>query len=104
MGGNKGGLPMTSISRACRSALALATLAGALCGALPAIAQSPAYMNCGELWYARNEIYAQNGYCFETARARAAFGPGCFPPFGQLSRGERATVNEIQAWERRKGC
>ena len=46
----------------------------------PAAARDPAYMSCEELWYARNRIYARNGYCFNTARARAVFGAGCFPP------------------------
>lgn len=75
-----------------------------LCAATPVLAQDAAYMSCGDLWYARNEIYARNGYCFNTARARATFGPGCFPPFGQLRGWERARVNELQMWERRKGC
>jgi len=30
----------------------------------PALAQNPAYMSCRDLWRARNEIYARNGYCF----------------------------------------
>jgi hypothetical protein len=70
----------------------------------PAHAQDPAYMSCSELWYARNAIYARNGYCFRTARARAVFGPGCFPPYGALRGWERRRVDEIQMWEARKGC
>ncbi len=69
-----------------------------------ASAQEAAYMSCNDLWYARNKIYARNGYCFKTARAREAFGPGCFPPFGQLSGWEADRVNELQMWEQRKGC
>ena len=61
-------------------------------------------MSCSELWYARNAIYAENGYCFKTARARAVFGPGCFPPYGKLSRSEQRQINLITAQERRKGC
>lgn len=70
----------------------------------PAFAQNPAYMSCGDLWRARNEIYARNGYCFQTARARSVFGAGCFPPYGRLHGWERSRVNEIQMWEARKGC
>jgi hypothetical protein len=70
----------------------------------PAHAQSGAGMSCGELWYARNAIYARRGYCFNTARGRAVFGAGCFPPYGQLSGWEASRVNELQMWERRKGC
>lgn len=70
----------------------------------PAAAQEPAYMSCSELWHARNEIYARNGYCFKTARARSVFGPGCFPPYGHLRGWEKRHVDEIQMWEARKGC
>lgn len=84
--------------------------AGALVGltmlgaSSPAHAQDAAYMSCGELWYARNAIYARNGYCFKTARARAEFGRGCFPPYGALRGWERRRVDELQMWEARKGC
>ncbi len=73
-------------------------------GPAPAAAQDAAYMSCGDLWYARNAIYAAHGYCFQTAQARAVFGPGCFPPFGRLSGADSARVNELQSWERRRGC
>ncbi len=68
------------------------------------LAQDPEDMSCSELWYKRNEIYARNGYCFKTSRARAVFGPGCFPPYGQMSGWEKRRVNELQYWEARKGC
>jgi hypothetical protein len=68
------------------------------------VAMAQAGMSCDELWYARNRIYARNGYCFQTDRARAVFGAGCFPPYGQLSGWEAGRVQEIQMWERRKGC
>lgn len=71
---------------------------------VPAAAQDAAYMSCDALWYARNEIYARRGYCFQTARAQATFGRGCFPPFGALSGWEKERVDELQMWERRKGC
>ncbi|MCB1379939.1 MAG: YARHG domain-containing protein [Alphaproteobacteria bacterium] len=67
-------------------------------------AGSPRYMSCDELWYARNEIYAENGYCFKTRRARSVFGRGCFPPYGRLSPREQRRVSEIERWEYRKGC
>jgi hypothetical protein len=69
-----------------------------------AAAQPLRYMSCGELWYARNAIYAQSGYCFQTSRAIRVFGRACFPPYGRLSAYEQRRVNEITAWERRKGC
>lgn len=69
-----------------------------------AAAQSYRYMSCDELWYARNEIYAEKGYCFKTARARAVFGRGCFPPYGKLTAREQRRVSEIERWEYRNGC
>lgn len=61
-------------------------------------------MSCGQLWYARNEIFARNGYCFKSRRGRAQFGSSCFPPYGKLGRADQRTVNTIRNWERRKGC
>jgi len=69
-----------------------------------AMAQSYRYMDCDELWYARNAIYADNGYCFQTAKAIRVFGSDCFPPWGDLSRSEQREVDLIRSWERRKGC
>jgi hypothetical protein len=89
------------------SALSLigAIVAGLIVAApTPTAAQDPAYMSCEALWYARNRIYARNGYCFNTDRARSVFGAGCFPPYGRLSGWEKSRVNQLQMWERRKGC
>ncbi|HHK73550.1 MAG TPA: YARHG domain-containing protein [Rhizobiales bacterium] len=61
-------------------------------------------MSCNDLWYARNAIYARNGHCFKTRRGRAAFGRGCFAPYGRLGRADQREVNRIQALERRQGC
>jgi hypothetical protein len=61
-------------------------------------------MSCRELWYARNEIYARRGYCFESERAIRTFGPACFPPYGRLSPGEQRIVEDIQYWERAYRC
>ncbi len=68
------------------------------------LAQDAASMSCSDLWYKRSQIYARNGYCFKTPRAQAVFGRGCFPPYGQMSGGEKQRVNELQYWEARKGC
>lgn len=70
----------------------------------PAAAQSYRRMSCGELWYARNAIYADAGYCFKTRRAIRTFGRACFPPYGRLTPRQQDEVDEIQSWERRKGC
>lgn len=60
--------------------------------------------SCEDLWYERNAIYADKGYCFETQRARQTFGRGCFPPYGQLSPHEKRRVERIQRLESRLGC
>jgi hypothetical protein len=85
-------------------AVAAAALAALIATSSFAEAANYGAMSCSQLWYARNSIYAQNGYCFKTARARSVFGPGCFPPFGKLSGYEQQEINDIQYWESRKGC
>jgi hypothetical protein len=93
-----------------RRSLAVAVVAAAcslpvlIAASLPAEAQRYRRMSCSELWYERNEIYAQYGYCFKTPRAIREFGRGCFPPYGRLPRHAREQVDEIVYWERRKGC
>lgn len=81
---------------------ALAGLAMAPLGA--AEAQELSQLSCRALWYQRNAVYAEQGYCFKTADAIATFGERCFPPYGKLTRSQQAYVNEVMAWERRKGC
>lgn len=58
------------------------------------------YLNCDELWHARNEIYARNGYRFRTPRGRAVFGDEGWTDNPRLSRTEQANVARIQAYER----
>lgn len=87
------------------SAAALLAGGALFTGTTPAQAQSRyASMSCGQLWYARNLIYANRGYCFRSQRAINAFGPRCYPPYGRLSDAEHRRVAEIQRWERRRGC
>ena len=61
-------------------------------------------MSCGQLWYARNSIYAAKGYCFKSAQAQRAFPNSCFPPYGKLNGAEQREVATIKQWERQKGC
>jgi hypothetical protein len=87
-----------------RTALRLAGAAIVGLGITMGIAGTATAQSCDALWYERNQIYANEGYCFETARARAAFGPGCTPPYGRLTASERQRVNRIETMERRMGC
>jgi YARHG domain len=98
-------MPMPVFGRAARrAAVAVAALALLLEGGGFAMARSYASMSCYQLWYARNSIYAARGYCFKTAKAKAVFGPGCFPPYGKLTSSQQGQVADIQYWEGRKGC
>jgi hypothetical protein len=72
--------------------------------AVPAAATS-----CDGLWQQRNEIWHRHGYCFTTARGRAAFDTSsCFRDQGAaraaMSAGERTTVDTLLAKERELGC
>ena len=82
----------------------LALAACALVSADVAAAQAYSKMSCSQLWHRRNAIYARNGYCFQSARAIAAFGRGCFPPYGRLGRADAREVALIQQREARLGC
>lgn len=63
---------------------------------------------CGRLWYQRNAIYKDAGYCFHTGRGIRAFGnAGCQyddEADVPLSRGERRQVAGLQAREEQYGC
>ncbi len=97
------------LSRQCKTLI----LAGALLGStgiatLPASAQGLWSLSCGELWYQRNEIYARNGYCFKTNRARRVFGNANCTYYAEgdvpMSGRERRLVGTIRNIERQKGC
>ncbi|MEX6508242.1 YARHG domain-containing protein [Jiella sp. M17.18] len=61
--------------------------------------------SCADLWYQRNLIYAQNGYCFQTDLGKRTFANfDCWTSNPHLSRGERQRVQAIKAEERRRGC
>jgi len=93
--------------RADAAARRLLFLALALAGAgqtQAAAAQALSELSCRALWYQRNAVYAEQGYCFKTSDAIATFGPRCFPPYGQLTAEQQRYVDQVKAWEARKGC
>ncbi|MFN3547241.1 MAG: YARHG domain-containing protein [Mesorhizobium sp.] len=65
-------------------------------------------LSCENLWYVRNSIYDDNGYCFRTKRAQAAFdNSDCYVrDQGQvkLNSYERQNVARIAKVERQKSC
>lgn len=71
----------------------------------PAFAQAL----CDEMWAERNAIYFDAGYCFKTARAKAAFGANADCRYDNiadvpLSARNRADIAEILQRERRAAC
>jgi hypothetical protein len=62
--------------------------------------------DCDSLWYLRNQIFDEAGYCFKTERAIYAFGnEGCASSsYSILNRYERANVSMIKSIEAAKGC
>jgi len=65
-------------------------------------------LSCENLWFVRNSIYDDNGYCFRTKRAQSVFeNAGCYvQDLGQvkLNSYERQNVARIQKVERQKSC
>ena len=53
-------------------------------------------LGCRDLWYARNEIYARNGYIFRTRRGQRAFGRGGYTRNPRLNRVERLNIRRIK--------
>lgn len=65
-------------------------------------------LSCENLWYVRNSIYDDNGYCFRTKRAQSVFeNADCHVrDLGQvkLNSYERQNIARIQKVERQKSC
>lgn len=75
------------------------------------IVGSPAFGQalCDEMWGERNAIYFDAGYCFKTARAKAAFGDNADCRYENiadvpLTARQRADIAAIQQRERKFGC
>ena len=82
--------------------IATAALAAAALVALPSAAMAA---SCYDLWYARNEIYYENGYCFATDLAISTFGnDDCYTKHPHFTKKEQRMINAIVAEERSRGC
>lgn len=97
------------MSQSIRRLLCTAATVGAfVLAAGAASAQNYNSMSCDQLWYQRNSIYKEHGYCFKTDRAINAFGNrGCYVDNErnlQLSRSVRSEIDLIVSIERQKGC
>ena len=64
--------------------------------------------SCSELWYSRNSIYKEQGYCFHTSRGIRAFGnAGCQYDDVEsvpLSAYQHRVIAGIVGQERDQGC
>lgn len=65
-------------------------------------------LSCPNLWYVRNSIYNDNGYCFKTKAAQAEFdNSDCFVQDTaklRFNKHEQANINSIVRVEKEKGC
>lgn len=61
--------------------------------------------SCYDLWYERNLIYAENGYCFSTSLGKRVFaGFNCWTKNPALSAWEKRRVAQLRSEEKRRGC
>ena len=82
------------------STIGLFTAFGVILSVQPALAAS-----CYDLWYERNSIYDQNGFCFSTRLGRQTFDNGdCYTKNVQLSEDEQWRVDQLKEEEDRRGC
>ena len=83
----------------------LMTLAAGLLAGLTGLAPAASAASCWDLWYERNAIYDQNGYCFSSSLGKRTFNNAdCWTSNPTLSQWEQRRVAQIQAEERRRGC
>lgn len=81
---------------------AIAGLAAVSLVALPGAAMAA---SCYDLWYARNEIYAENGFCFSSSLAISTFGnDDCYTKHPHFSKREQREIDAIAAEEADRGC
>lgn len=74
--------------------------------ATPTLAQDVVpYDLCDELWFMRNQIYANAGYCFSSPLGQVMFGnTTCTGKEVALTSFEQALVDEYRALEQSEGC
>jgi hypothetical protein len=74
---------------------------------LTGVFSTPAVANnsCDDLWFTRNLVFAQAGYCFSSRLGKSVFGNGnCVgknPYFGETEKRLVAQIKQLEKWE---GC
>ncbi|MBO9472085.1 YARHG domain-containing protein [Shimia sp. R10_1] len=62
-------------------------------------------LSCDDLWFHRNRIFHENGYCFASDRGIDTFGnEGCFTKSPELSGRDAELMAIIKAGEKELGC
>ncbi len=65
-------------------------------------------LSCQTLWEVRNQIYHENGYCFQSERAAATFSnDSCSISHAAdvtLNNHERSNIERIKSVEKSRGC
>ncbi|SMP31762.1 YARHG domain-containing protein [Shimia sagamensis] len=62
-------------------------------------------LTCDDLWFMRNRIFHNNGYCFGSQRGISTFGnDGCFTKSPSLSETDATIMNAIKQTEKDLGC
>jgi len=61
--------------------------------------------SCYDLWYERNAIYDDNGYCFKTALGKRVFdNSDCYTSDPSFTKAEQRRIDQIRRQEKRLGC
>lgn len=82
------------------STLSVLTVVGLVSGVQPAFADA-----CYDLWYERNSIYNENGYCFNTRDGRATFdNSDCYTDSPDFTKSEQRRIDRIKREENEYGC
>jgi hypothetical protein len=82
------------------SAICIFATLAAVFSIQPAMAAS-----CYDLWYERNAIYDQNGFCFSSALGQQTFdNSDCWTKNVQFTPDEQYRIDQLKDEEDRRGC
>jgi YARHG domain-containing protein len=82
------------------STLSILAVVGVVTSVQPAFADV-----CYDLWYERNSIYNDNGYCFNTRDGQNTFdNSDCYTDDPGFSRREQRRIQQIKRQENDYGC
>jgi hypothetical protein len=80
-------------------------ISAALALGLVALPTAAMATSCYDLWYARNAIYDENGYCFSSELGRETFdNSDCWTKHPHFSKYEWKTILAIKEEEEERDC